>query len=172
MMDTKWYGLMKVLEIEHLDENGKLLWKESNLNNLLHAEGEEFILQTMFSGEASVPGSYYLGLDNRTSLSRSDTLSTVSSTEPTSINSYVRASVSSSSSFTVAEDSGVYKATSPIVSFSASGGSWGPVRNIFLTNVSNFTGALISSVALSSAVTVSDGQTINVRIAMALRDYS
>lgn len=170
-MDTKWYGLMKVLEIEHLDVDGKLLWKDSNIKNLLHAGGEEFILDVMFTGNATIPTNYYLGMDNRSSLARNDTMSTVSSTEPTSVNGYVRASVPSSGSFSVSEvDETVFEAESPILSFSATGGSWGPVGNLFLTNASDFSGVLISSVLLSSPTTVTDGQTINVRIAMGLRD--
>lgn len=170
-MNTEWYGLMKVLNIEHLDVDGTLLWKQSNVRNLLHAQGEKFILDAMFSGDATIPTNYYLGMDNRSSLARGDTLATVSASEPTGSFGYVRSTVPSSGSFVVTEvDEIVYEAKSPILSFSATGGNWGPVSNLFLTNVLNFSGVLISSVLLSSPITVTDGQTINIRISLGLRD--
>lgn len=168
-METKWPGIMKVLEIQHLDVDGKLLWKQNDVLNQLHAEGESFILETLFAGN-SVPDNYYLGLDNRSTISRNDTLSTTSSTEPTGFG-YNRNTVPSSGSFSVElGESGVFQASSPIIAYSASGGNWGPVSNLFLTDQSDNNGNLISSVQLSSAVTVTNGQTINVRIAMTLRD--
>lgn len=174
MMNTNWNGLMKVLEIKHLDVDGKVLWEADNLINMLHAEGEAFILKTMFTGEETVPVNYYLGLDNRSSLSRSDTLSTVIITEPSTTNGYLRSALPSSGSFTVALDSSgnVYEASGPIAAFSATGGNWGPVTNLFLTTTAGTSGSLISSVPLSSSINVTDGQTINLRISLTLRDCS
>lgn len=169
-METKWNGIMKVLEVQHLDTDGKLLWEEKNLRNLLHGEGEAFILEILFVG-GSIPTNYHLGLDNRTEITRDDTLVVTQATEPTfSGFGYDRNIVPSSNSFTLAESGGVFQATSPIIAFSASGGDWGPVSNLFLTDRADNNGALISSVKLSNTVTVVDGQTINVRIAMTLRD--
>jgi hypothetical protein len=168
-MNTNWNGLMKVLEIRHETKDGKLLWKEENLYNLLHTEGEEFILRALFLGQP-IPANYYLGLDNRITLDVGDDQSTaITNGEPT-VNGYVRQSVVSDI-FTISINSnGFNQANSPIVSFQASGGSWGPVRNIFLTNVADASGFLIASAPLTSTIIVSDSEIVSMRLGMALKD--
>lgn len=172
MGNNHWSGLLKILEVQQI-RNGKIIWEKQNLRNLLHYEGELFILQAAFTGGQNstiIPENYYLGLDNRTTLALADNIGSLSG-EPIS-NGYARQPVSSSGDFVVAREnlSSHYSATCPIVIFQASGGSFGPVRNLFLTDKDDNTGKLISSIALESALTVAAGDSVRMRIAMMLKD--
>jgi hypothetical protein len=170
-MRKNWNGLIKVLEIWKTDAQGNTVWKDTNLYNTLHLSGEEFILAAVFSGgveNAFIPENYYFGLDNRSEIDASDTMETITD-EPTA-NGYERVSVASSDVFTISLSGDHYRATGPIISFSASGGSWGPVGNLFMTTTDDGSGALIASVPLSQAVTVDAGETINLRMGLSLKD--
>jgi hypothetical protein len=170
-MNEKWFGIMKVLEVNHW-RNGSLLWQKTNLYNLLHLDGEEFILRAAFvGGQVSdvIPSNYYLGLDNRSILQASDNILSLIG-EPVG-NGYSRQPISSSGDFTVTnEDNTHFKAISPIVAFIATGSSWGPVQNLFITNRGDTSGSLISSVNLGTGITVAAGDSVSLRIAMTLRD--
>jgi len=171
-MSDNWRGLLTILEIKHIDKDGNILWEDKNVKNILHKEGENLILTSCFqSGLNFPPPFYYFGLDNRTTLLESQTLSDVIF-EPTA-NGYTRSSVANDE-FDVDLISGSYRALSPILTFSATGGSWGPVRNLFMTNAAQFApgGLLISSVPLSNPVTVIDGSSLTVRMALSLRDIT
>lgn len=158
--------LMKVLEICHFDKKGKLLYNNKNIKNTLHGEGEEFILKILFDG-STVPSQYYLGLDSRSVLSRADSVSELSTLEPTT-SGYIRQIVESNSFNFTNNELGNYQANSPVVLFRATNGSWGPVRNIFLTNEAGYNGKLISSVPLGSNLVVQDGEIVSLRIGIAL----
>ena len=169
---TEWRGLMKILWIEHRHKE-KLLWRSENIKNVLHSDGESFILRAAFTGGAVsdvIPENYYVGLDARFSLAVSDSIDDLSG-EP-STNGYTRQAVSSSGEFTVSIPDGLtnYRATGPIIAFQAEGGSWGPVKNIFLADTATTEGTLICSAELPSQLTVSDGDTITMRIGMSLKD--
>ena len=169
-MNKNWFGLMKIIDFQHI-RNGEIVYQEKDLYNVLHTDGEEFLLSALFTGgqdNSFIPDSYYLGLDNRTTVSASDEIGDLSG-EP-STNGYTRQALSSTTGFTVALSNGVNRATSNIVSFNATGGSWGPVRSLFLSDKVNNTGTLISSVLLSSATTVQNGDSVNLRMALSLRD--
>jgi len=169
-MNSNWFGIIKVIEVEHLDVDGKLLWNKQNIKNILHADGEEFILKVLFTGEEVIPANYFFGLDSRFTISRENDMSDVLGNEPSS-NGYTRSVSSSSGSFNITLGTGgAYESSSQILSFSASGGNWGPVRNLFLTNTSGYSGSLISTVPLNSELTVMNGQTINLRTIFSLRD--
>ena len=166
-MNKNWRGIMKVLEAQHI-RNNKVIWEDSDLYNMLHAEGQKLILDAVFAG-GSIPSSYYMGLDNRSSLAVADTLASLSA-EP-STNGYSRFTASASSDFTIAaESSGNFKSQSVLLTFLASGGSWGPIKNLFMSSSLDGSGKLISSVALSEALTLVDGDIINLRINLSLTD--
>ena len=170
-MQKDWHGLIKIKKIQHLSKTGEVLWESSNLYNTLHAEGEQFILNAVFAGGQDsiyIPDFYYFGLDARDPIAVSDTMSNLLN-EP-SANGYVRQDVSSLSQFSVALNSGHYRADSPVVAFSAIGGAWGPVKNLFLTDAGNDSGSLISSVALGSTVTLNDGEQILLEMGLSLTD--
>lgn len=168
-MKKPWRGIMKILEIQHLSETGELLYSEEKILNMLHADGEHLILSCMFTGELA-PAQYYIGLDNRSSLAADDTLDTIIDSGEPSTNAYARQVVGSDDFSMIINSNGNYQANSPVISFRAIGGSWGPVKNIFLCNSANYDGILIGSASLSGSRTVTDGQIITLRMGMALRD--
>ncbi len=161
---------MHIIELKHLDEDGSVIWEtEKVIPNIIHQQGQQFLLQGMFNTSSSVspPTNYYLGLDARIVLSDTDTLTDLIA-EPNT-NGYARQPVSSFNGFSVSLNGSKFRAVSNSVVFSASGGSWGPVRDLFLTNVSSGTsGYLISSAPLGSSRTVNSGQSISLRISVSL----
>jgi hypothetical protein len=163
-----WNGILRVLEVSHLAKDGSTLYREENLHNTIHVTGEELILKILFAGQ-SIPVNYYVGLDFRSTISRSQVIGDVFGWEP-SINAYSRQAVASNNFSIVTASSGNRQANSPTLLFRAAGGSWGPVRNIFLTTALGFgtNSVLISSVPLSTSITVADGEIVTMRMAMAL----
>ena len=177
--DPNWRCILKILHLTYKDANGNIIWEKRNLKNTLHKEGEQFILNAVFAGGKTnnvyIPTSYYFGLDNRTAIDVDDVMSTISngSYEPIT-GSYSRQTVSSLSAFTTTLSNlgpgTYYQATGPIITFSASGGSWGPVANLFLTTALTNSGALICSVPLADSLSLSSGESLSVRLGVSLRD--
>lgn len=170
-MHKNWRGLIKIKKIQHLSKTGEVLWENSNLYNTLHLDGELFILNAVFAGGQDniyIPDFYYFGLDNRTTIAAADTMGSLQN-EPL-VNGYIRQDVASLSQFSVVLNTGHYRAESPVIAFSAVGGGWGPVKNLFLTDESDDTGSLISSVALGSTVTLSAGEQILLEMGLSLFD--
>jgi len=167
---SDWNGIMKVLWVKHW-RDGELIWKQNNIRNLLHTDGESYVLRAVFTGgqvSSVIPQFYYMGLDNRSEILASNTLNNLVA-EPVG-DGYLRQAVSSAGDFVVTLEGSNYRATSPIVAFRAEGGSWGPVQNVFLTDSATETGTLISSAKLDSGVTVADGDQITMRIGIVLKD--
>lgn len=165
-----WPGIMILENIQHIS-NGKIVYQEDNIKNILHVGGEQQILNALFVGGPStntyIPTNYFLGLDNRSTLSATDTLSSLVS-EPSS-GGYVRQGVSSTTGFTVQTSGTIVKATTGIITFSCTTTSWGPVKNLFLTNVASGTaGVLCSSVALSNTVTLAPGDSVTLKFSLSL----
>jgi hypothetical protein len=162
-----WHGIMTVLEIEHLNSSGEVLYREENIRNMLHHAGEEFILKVLFGG-TELPANYYIGLDARTSLDASSTISSIYSLEPAS-NAYERQKVQSDN-FAISSTTAGRRATSPAILFKAIGGSWGPVSNIFLSTGLGYSSSvvLISSATLNRTITVASGEIITMKMAMNL----
>jgi hypothetical protein len=161
-----WNGIMKLLELEHIGKDGSVLHRETDLKNIIHSQGEDLILKILFSGGA-LPEKYYIGLDSRSSLDKSQSMSDIFGLEPNS-NAYVRQSVKSDNFSVVNVAAGYKQANSPTLLFKATGGPWGPVKNMFLTTGLGYGTTLISSVTLSTSITVADGEIITMRMAMAL----
>lgn len=163
-----WHGILKILQVEHI-RNREVIWSDDDLLNMLHSEGEQFLLSCCFANDGTiVPSDYYFGLDSRSSISLADTMTTVSSYEPSG-NGYSRQTVSSNGGFTVQLVGSYYRAVGNIVTFSATG-TYGPVKNLFLTDKSDNSGYLISSVALSSPVTFASGDSIALRMSLQLKN--
>lgn len=164
-----WNGILKILEIQHV-RNNNIIWQEFNVLNQLHSDGEAFLLRCCFDNTGDLPPQqYYFGLDNRGLIETADTIEDLVE-EPSISNGYSRQPVSSNGEFTIEIVNGVYRATSKIVSFSATAGGWGPVKNIFMTNL-NAGGLLISSAALSSQISLLEGDSINLRMALSLQNF-
>lgn len=187
---SNWRGIVTILEIEHLDKDGNIKWQDKNLKNLLHQEGEYFILKCCFDHGRPVsppnvekfpPDEYYFGLDFRTP-AVTDTylgLSTPNGliNEPIT-GGYTRAVVASTGTFQIAQvgspPNGVYRATSQILTFNAIGANFTTVNNLFMTNIPEDgdadEGLLISSTPLSNQITLADGESLNLRMALSMQD--
>lgn len=159
--------LVRIVEIVHRDAAGRVVKEFRDILNVVHSSGEEFMLGVLFSGDPT-PASYYFGLDSRASLSESDEMSDLEGQEPTE-NGYERQSVDSDSFDLALGSSGSWQANGPTVLFRGLGGSWGPIRNIFMcTGLGYSDPVLVSSVPIGQDLTVQDGETVTMRMALAL----
>lgn len=165
--------LLRILEVQHKRDD-KVIWEAFDIPNTLHLEGEEFMLSALFRSTSGivVPSFYYLGMDNRSTVSISDNMSSLT-TEPSG-NGYSRQAVSSATGFTIeqftipGDTSGLlhWRAKTQIIAFTASGGSWGPVSNVFLTNLIDNSGYLISTASLGTTRSVAPSDTLTFRFAL------
>lgn len=173
---NNWNGILKIEWIEQRDKNNNLIYRDENIYNMMHNDGELFILSNMFirnSSDISIPNSYYFGLDSRTVLNANDNMETIqlNDYEPTDEFGYNRQSVLSSGQFSIEQVSGNYRVVSPIIAFEANnGGNWGPIRNLFMTNSLGYDGYLMATAALNQPIEVEDGQNISLRMALSLKD--
>lgn len=166
---SNWNGILIIDQIQLLDSSGNILWHDSNIKNMLHQEGEQFLLKAAFTGGAVstvIPDNYYLGLDARSVVLAADTMDDVVG-EP-STGGYARQTITSSGDFSVNFDGNHYSAQSPIVAFRSTTLAWGPVSNLFLTNKNDSSGYLISTAILSSPITLAVGDNVTMRISMRL----
>jgi hypothetical protein len=163
-----WHGIMKILEINHLNKKGDVIYEEKNIKNMLHITGEDFVLKSLFTGQ-QIPNNYYLGLDSRSLLSFTDTISNLFGAEPAA-NGYGRQSIPYNNFSIIELNNGHKQANSPTVLFKAIGGQWGPVKNIFLSTGLGYgsNAVLISSASLSNTITVSDGEIVTMKMGMLL----
>lgn len=168
-MKNNWNGLVKILEIQHVRDN-KVIWEDKNILNTLHTQAEMFILSCVFATDPGTfpPSSYYFGLDARTEITVDDLMTDVLD-EPSG-NGYFRQEVSSLGDFVIDTLEGIYRATGPIITFTATGAGWGPINNLFLTTSFDNSGILIASNPLSNAITLVSGDSVNMRMALALKD--
>lgn len=163
-----WNGLMKILEINHISNKKEVLFSQNNIKNTLHSSGEEFILKILFD-DLQKNEEYHIGLDNRSSLNYSDSLTTAYILEPNS-NSYERQTCSIDEFSISTATGGHLQSNSPLISFKAIGGEWGPVKNIFIATSLGNSGYLISSASLSKTLTVKDGEIVTMKMSFSLRD--
>jgi hypothetical protein len=170
MEKKNWHGIMRVIELCQYDTQGQLVSKQHNLFNMLHTEGEEFLLRAAFTGgrvSDIIPEFYYLGLDNRQAPAADNTMDDLIG-EPTG-GGYERQEIASNGDFAINTENEHMLATSPIVAFRATTGSWGPVSNLFLTTASDGSGYLISTVVLDTPVFLNSGNSVTMRIGLQLR---
>jgi hypothetical protein len=170
-MMNKWHGLMKI-ELFQLVRNGEVIYEERDIYNTLHFMGELFCLSALFTGgnnpNTVIPDNYYIGLDNRATISAADTMQTVLN-EPVG-NGYSRQLLSSASGFTTDVAGGVHRAVGNIVTFNATGVGWGPVSVIWITDKADNSGTLIASAPLSTPIQPASGDSVNMRMAMQLKN--
>lgn len=163
--------LITIHEFKHFSKYGEILESRENIKNIIHLEGEEYILKALFNGGNNpnifIPDRYYFGLDNRPTLNKQDIFTSIIG-EPSTAG-YTRQSIDSSSGFTVVEvESEVLRAQSIILNFSAAAASWGPVKNLFMTDQADNSGFLICSVNLGSEFTIDDGESVTMRMSFGL----
>lgn len=139
------------------DATGKVKWTDIAHNNLAD-EGEQWLLDTFLRGAAG-PATFYLRVWNDTP-AETDAISNLSG-EPSG-NGYSAKEVERSDTGwpTLAIDSGDYQAVSKSVTWTASGGSIGPVTYITLCTSSDASGKLISYAALSATRTLAAGDSL------------
>lgn len=148
-----------VFELRAYNAAGQLIWSE-DARNALADEGETAFLDTYLRG-AAAPAGFYVRLFNDTPI-ETDTLTTLTG-EPTG-SGYAAIAVERSNTGwpTLALDTGDYLATSKEVTFTASGGSIGPVTYAVLSTSSDNTGKLISYAALSQSRTLASGDSLKI----------
>lgn len=171
LLKSKYVG-MDVREIGSMDfrcydAQGNLKWEELNLKNNLADEGEYMFLDVVLRA-GSAPSNYYLRLFNDTP-AETDTLGSLTG-EPTSYG-YAAQTVERNTTGwpTLALDSGDYRATSSTETFTASGGSWGPVTYCVLATSTDNSGKLVSYVALSQSRTLASGESLQVTYRLKLQ---
>ena len=139
--------------------DGSILWEERAANAFAD-EGEQLILDVFLRG-ATAPTQFYLRLYNDTPV---ETDGLASLTGEPSGNGYSPSLIERSATGwpTLALDSGDYQATSSAETFTASGGSIGPVTYAVIATNSDNTGKLIAYAALSQSRTLADGESLTV----------
>lgn len=177
---TSKIHVLHIKEISHFNKAGELLWKDKNLDNILHDEGEQYILSAAFatgySGFGVAPDNLYLGLDTSTrTLAEADTLSLVGENSLT--NGYERKALStrgtgvSGQDFVLNQPSTFYRAESKIRTWSCINAAWTTVTKLFLcTAPSGTSGKLICTVPLSSNRTLQPGDVISAAIYIGLSE--
>lgn len=159
-----WNGILIIDEFIVHREN-KIIYKENNIKNMFHANGQFYFLKILFK-HLNAPNSYYLGLDNRSVLSLDDTLESLDK-EPVG-KGYIRQSISSNNFQINENQNGNYRVVGPTVTFNATTNSWGPVKNIFLTNVASGTGGyLVSSARLAEEIKLNPPDSATLKFAFA-----
>lgn len=161
------FNLMTVDKFSIIDKSEKIIYEQKNIKNILHSEGEEFIIKSIFSSSVAIPSSYYVGLDFRNNLTKADSMQSIY-LEPNTGN-YRRQEIASNS-WVVSNSTGTWIAKSPSIVFSAIGNGWGPVKNIFLTTVEEGKSGkyIISSSALQQNVSLNAGQKIVLEISLSI----
>lgn len=145
---------------EHRNADGEVLWDQDWTPNALSDAGESAMLDVYFRG-ATAPTNFYIGLVNDTPVD-TDTLATLTG-EPAG-SGYARALVErSNTGFPTLElDGGDYRVVSSTETFTAAGGSIGPVTYAFLATSTDNTGILVVYNALSQSRTLADGDSLDV----------
>lgn len=164
MADYKWFD--NIWTVKHW-RNGKVIWEDTGHNSLVQ-EGEEAVLENFFRADAAyAPAGFYVRLCYDT-LVVTDTLITILG-EPTG-NGYTYQTLERSSvGFPTKElDSGNYRLVSKILTFTASGGSIGPVNTAYLSTTSDNAGKLIAFRPLAMTRTILDGDALTVQFRLKL----
>lgn len=159
-----WNGILIIDEFIVHRQN-KVIYEEKNIQNIFHANGQFYFLKILFK-HLGAPNNYYLGLDNRTTLNLEDTLDSLDG-EPVG-KGYIRQNISANNFQINLNQNGNYRVVGPTVTFNATTGSWGPVKNIFLTNASSgVDGYLISSARLAEPITLTPPDSATLKFAFA-----
>lgn len=164
--------LMTIDKFTVFNKYKSIIFEQKNIKNIVHQEGEQYMLNVLFNLEQSindgkVASSYYAGLDNRITLSSTDSMLLSIVGEPLPQTSYSRQQITTWTEPFISN--GVYVVKSNPITFDAAVTGWGPVSNIFLTTNSSG-GILISSAKLSETVTLNVGDSIVLTISLSLNN--
>jgi len=144
-MDSKLISVPLIVEphlstlwtVRHFDKNGRLVWEYTGPNTLAN-EGQYMFLDLVYRNEATTdpyyPTQFYIALGT---LAATKTSTMADVTGEPNTNGYARQLYNRNTTDfpTLALDAGDYKVSSKTVTFTASGGSWGPVTYAYLTNL-------------------------------------
>ena len=173
------YKSLSMWNAKCYNRHGKLVWSEVQRPNLLHKEGEVYILSSAFAtdleGYGPAAPALYIGMDNRDVLRIGDTLARVVESEPHSA-AYQRLAVQTSGGFmpfwTEAEeesDPSIFT-ISAAVEFVAEGADIERVSKFFLTTApAGINGKLILSNAMKRGHTLYESYRLTVEIILNLR---
>jgi len=139
--------LSTIWTVRHFDKDGRLIWEHSGPNSL-GLDGEWIQLASFYQNKnISVyrrpsydisfnPPNFYIALVNSI-LSKSSKPEDLAQHEPMGVNGYARQPISRDTSGFAGPDidGSDYKITSKVVTFVATGGSWGPVTYAYLTEM-------------------------------------
>jgi hypothetical protein len=158
-------------DFRHLDRDGNVIWEALDRENFLADEGEYAMLD-VFLRAGTAPAGFYIRLFNDTPV-ETDALSDITG-EPAGTYGYAAQAVARSAEAagwpTLALDSGDHMATSKTVTFTAAGGSIGPVTYAVLATTSDNAGKHIASVALSTTRTLASGESLQVTMKVKLSE--
>jgi len=158
--DMPGVGISGIYKFEHYDRCNNLIWYNV-VNNAISAVGRGDML-TAFLQAIQVPTTFFLRLYNDTP---ADTDSLGSLTNEASGNGYAAQELTRDASGwnTLANEGGLtHSVTSKVATFSANGGSWGPVTNVVLATSSDNSGRFIGWAALGASRTLKDGEALKV----------
>jgi hypothetical protein len=164
-IDVREIGAM---DFRAFDRNGKLLWEELDRQNNLADDGEYMFLDVVLRA-GTAPSNYYLRLYNATVVDTNN-LTSIAASEASG-NGYTAQTVTRNTTGwpTLTFDSGDYRAMSATQTFTASGGSWGPVTYCVLATSTDSSGKLVSYVALSQSRTLASGESLQVTYRLKLQ---
>ena len=144
---------------------------EKNLSNILHYDGELYLLSAAFAthldGFGTAPTNLYVGMDNRKIIEIEDTLAKVATQEP-KVSSYKRQALSTSKDFTLIPDERRLRAE---VRFEA-GHDMDLVSKYFIATTASGSrgGKLLVSVAMKHERTLFTNDVLTLEITIGLKD--
>lgn len=146
---------------KHYDKNNNLIWEDKPFNTLAQ-EGGESILDSYLRNQNHAP-TFYIRLFNDTPV-KTDSISDL--VNEASGNGYAAQEIPRTTSgwISLGLDAGDFQAISSEETFSASGGSWGPVTYGVLTTTTDSSGKLIAFVQLSTPRTLADSESLKVTV--------
>ena len=170
--NNHWRGILTVKELHHLSKKGDVIKSVYNKTNIINIQGEDYVLKLMLNaGSISPLSSYYFGMDSRTSINTSQTLTDLTGLEPNSSTGYARYDAPSSSfSNPPIYENGIWQCIAPPLIFTATS-NWGyAVNNLFMTSspTNDYSGILISSINLGAYFNLLAGESISLNFAMSL----
>jgi hypothetical protein len=167
--------VLHLARVQHI-RDGKVIWEDGGIDNILHNAGAEAILSAYFAtgmaNYGAAPANLYLGLDARSTLAATDTMSTLTG-EPVGYGYTRKAQATngtgaSGQPFYITEPGSYYEVQGVVETWTATA-VWNQVINLFLCTVASGTaGSLIASIPLSVPRTLQNGDSLNASMYVGL----
>ena len=165
-MEKPWNGLVVLEELLVTEKDtNNIIYKKENIRNVLNYGGQSLILSCMFMG-TTVPVEYYVGLDNRSTITANQTMADISG-EPSG-NGYQRQPLVNGTNFEFVPAVTPPKVRSTTISFTGSGAGYS-ATDMFLCNVNTgYSGLLISTISFGTTLYITAGNVVSMKFAMTL----